>query len=177
MKFVVAVLPSEFGLARQPRLSCTPPSPRLLSTTIDRLNLVLSSQSFSEMTSIYIPTTAIGLVTSLSGHATAYRWRSQPRVRRHRARSPQKGSSSNVRYLFKHGHEPNNVRPSPTTAVYFGSAAFLVVRLRIMRTIYCFGDPSTHSTHEGAQPLKPLFRTHYANFYVDAINISIPQQH
>ena len=36
---------------------------------------------------------AIGSVPSLSGHATAYRWHSLPRVRRHRASSPQ-GSSS-----------------------------------------------------------------------------------
>ena len=36
----------------------------------------------------------IGLVPSLSGHAIAYRWRSLPRVRRHRASKPQ-GCSSN----------------------------------------------------------------------------------
>ena len=35
---------------------------------------------------------AIGSVPSLSGHAIAYRWRSLPRVRRHRASKPQ-GSS------------------------------------------------------------------------------------
>ena len=34
-------------------------------------------------------------VPSLSGHATAYRWRSLPRVRRHRASKPQ-GSSERV---------------------------------------------------------------------------------
>ena len=32
---------------------------------------------------------AIESVPSLSGHATAYRWRSSPRVRRHRANKPQ----------------------------------------------------------------------------------------
>ena len=37
---------------------------------------------------------AIGPVPSLSGHVIAYRWRSLPRVRRHRASSLQ-GSSSN----------------------------------------------------------------------------------
>ena len=41
----------------------------------------------------YTPPTAIGSVPSLSGHAIAYRWRSLPRVRRHKASSPQ-GSSS-----------------------------------------------------------------------------------
>ena len=38
---------------------------------------------------------AIGLVPSLSGHAIAYRWRSLPRVHRHRASKPQ-GSSERV---------------------------------------------------------------------------------
>ena len=38
------------------------------------------------------PPYVIGLVPSLSGHAIAYRWRSLPRVRRHRASKPQ-GSS------------------------------------------------------------------------------------
>ena len=41
------------------------------------------------------PPYAIGSVPSLSGHAVAYRWRSLPRVRRHRASTPQ-GSSERV---------------------------------------------------------------------------------
>ena len=41
------------------------------------------------------PPYAIGSVQSLSGHAIAYRWRSLPRVRRHRASKPQ-GSSERV---------------------------------------------------------------------------------
>ena len=41
------------------------------------------------------PQHAIGSVPSLSGHAIAYRWRSLPRVRRHRASKPQ-GSSERV---------------------------------------------------------------------------------
>ena len=41
------------------------------------------------------PPYAIGSVPSLSGHAIAYRWRSLPRVRRHRASKPQ-GSSGRV---------------------------------------------------------------------------------
>ena len=41
------------------------------------------------------PTYAIVSVPSLSGHAIAYRWRSLPRVRRHRASKPQ-GSSERV---------------------------------------------------------------------------------
>ena len=41
------------------------------------------------------PPYAIGSVPSLSGYANAYRWRSLPRVRRHRASKPQ-GSSERV---------------------------------------------------------------------------------
>ena len=41
------------------------------------------------------PPYAIWSIPSLSGHAIAYRWRSQPRVRRHRASKPQ-GSSEGV---------------------------------------------------------------------------------
>ena len=41
------------------------------------------------------PPYAIGSVPSLSGHAIVYRWRSLPRVRRHRASKPQ-GSSERV---------------------------------------------------------------------------------
>ena len=41
------------------------------------------------------PPYAIGSVPSLSGPAIAYRWRSMPRVRRHRASKPQ-GSSERV---------------------------------------------------------------------------------
>ena len=41
------------------------------------------------------PPYAIGSVPGLSGHATAYRWHSLPRVRQHRASKPQ-GSSERV---------------------------------------------------------------------------------
>ena len=41
------------------------------------------------------PPYAIGSVLSLSGHPIAYRWRSLPKVRRHRASEPQ-GSSERV---------------------------------------------------------------------------------
>ena len=41
------------------------------------------------------PTYVIGSVPSFSGHAIWYRWRSLPRVRRHRASKPQ-GSSKRV---------------------------------------------------------------------------------
>ena len=52
----------------------------------------------------HIPSTAIGSVPSLSGRTNAYRWRSLPRVRRHRASSPQGGSSNGCCLLsFHHG--------------------------------------------------------------------------
>ena len=51
----------------------------------------------SAAASIYLfkPLYAIGPVSSLSGHAIAYRWRSLPRARRHRASKPH-GSSKRV---------------------------------------------------------------------------------
>ena len=54
----------------------------------------------SAAASIYLfkPPCAIGSVPSSLGHVVAYRWRSLPRVRRHRASKPQ-GSSKRVRYL------------------------------------------------------------------------------
>ena len=75
-----------------------------------RLNLVLTGLlPLSAAASIYlfIPPTAIGSVPSLSGHVTACRWRSLPRVCRHRFNSPQ-GSSSNECCLFRFRHGPIN---------------------------------------------------------------------
>ena len=59
----------------------------------------------------YAHTYAIGSVPSLSGQAVAYRWRSLPRVRRHRASSPQ-GSSSNGCCHFTGHDRPINMRLS-----------------------------------------------------------------
>ena len=53
------------------------------------------------------PPYAIGSVPSLSGHAIAYRWRSLPRVRRHRASKPQ-GTSEPGAALADH-HGPINI--------------------------------------------------------------------
>ena len=44
---------------------------------------------------LFTPPYAIGPSASLSGHAIAYRWRSRPKVRRHRDSKPQ-GSSKRV---------------------------------------------------------------------------------
>ena len=53
----------------------------------------------------FISSTVIGSDPGLPGHPTAYRWRLLPRVRRHRAGSPQ-GSSSNGCCLFRYNHGP-----------------------------------------------------------------------
>ena len=63
----------------------------------------------------FIPSTAIGPVPSLSGHAITYPWRSS-RIRGHRASSPQ-GSSSNGCCLCRYHPGPINLRlafPTPT---------------------------------------------------------------
>ena len=59
---------------------------------------------------------AIESVSSLSGHATVYRWRSLPRVRRHKASSP-RVSSSNGCYHFAGHHGPIYVRLSFPTPI------------------------------------------------------------
>ena len=74
------------------------PSRVSLIISILRLNLVLTygiPLEFRGGVHFMKPPYAIGSVPSLSGHAIAYRWRSLPRVRRHRASKPQ-GSSERV---------------------------------------------------------------------------------
>ena len=66
----------------------------------------------------FIRPCAIGSVPSLSGHAIEYRWRSLPRVRRHRASKPQ-GSSSNGCCHFAGHHGPTNVRLSFPHPLYY----------------------------------------------------------
>ena len=70
-----------------------------LLISILRLDLVLTygilPSSAAASTHLIKPPYTIGPVPSLSGHASAYRWRSLPRVRRHRASKPQ-GSSKRV---------------------------------------------------------------------------------
>ena len=61
---------------------------------------------------IYLkPSYAIGSAPSLSGHAIAYRCRSPPRVRRHRASEPQGSSERVLPYLAGH-HGRINIRLS-----------------------------------------------------------------
>ena len=70
-------------------------NPFLISRTYCFWCLLTGFLPSSAAASIMKPPYAIGLVPSLSGHAVAYRWRSLPRVRRHRASKPQ-GSSERV---------------------------------------------------------------------------------
>ena len=89
--FPVRVRARRFRLARQVWLSR--PAPACSFSTL-RLNLVLTygiPPAFrgGVIVHLFIPPTAIGSVSSLPGHAIAYRWRSLPRVRRHSASSPQ----------------------------------------------------------------------------------------
>ena len=66
--------------------------------------------------SLFIPPYTVGSVPGLSGHGIAYRWRPLPRVRRHKASSPQ-GNSKKGCCLFRYHHGPINMRlsfPTPT---------------------------------------------------------------
>ena len=68
-----------------------PGPPLAVHSLHSRLNLVLTrgiSPAFRDGVDLFIPSIAIGSVPSFSGHTTAYRWRSLPRVPRHRAGSP-----------------------------------------------------------------------------------------
>ena len=90
-------VPEKFGLARrvQPSRPASACSFSLLQTESGAY-LRDSSRVPRRRPFINIkPPYAIGSVPSLSGHAIAYRWRSLPRVRRHRASKPQ-GSSEQV---------------------------------------------------------------------------------
>ena len=81
----------DFGLARRVRPS-RPASACSFSTL--RLNLVLTRgipPDFRGGAHLFIPPYAIGSVPSLSVHAIAYRCRSPPRVRLHRATSSPQG--------------------------------------------------------------------------------------
>ena len=124
-----------FGLARRVRPSRPVPRQSAKSQHSDWLTLLIRclltgflpiSAAASIYDTVSIPPSAIGSVQSSSSHVIAYRWRSLPRVRRHRANSPQGGSSDNTItgarcYLFlcRSRHEPINVNlaslfPTPT---------------------------------------------------------------
>ena len=70
------------------------PVPRQPAHLLVRLDLVLTYGIPPEFRGgVHMkPPYAIGSVPSFSGHAIAYRWRSLPRVRRHRANKPQVSS-------------------------------------------------------------------------------------
>ena len=72
----------------------------------------------------------IGPVTSLSGHANAYRWRSLPSVRRHRASSSLQGSPSKRCFLSTFQHGPVNMCLSfltPTIGMKWVSSSINII--------------------------------------------------
>ena len=92
--FPVPVRAYEVGLVI--RVRSFRPTPAC-SFSILRLNLVLTQRIPPDSRGgvhLFILPYATGSVPTLLCHANAYRWRSLPRVRRHRTSSPQ-GSSSN----------------------------------------------------------------------------------
>ena len=99
----------EFGLARHVVRPSYQASARSFSTPrLNHQSSIINHQSgvYSLDSSrfpqrgLFIPSTAIGSVPSLSGQAFENRWRLPPRVRRHRASSPH-GSSSNGCYVSR----------------------------------------------------------------------------
>ena len=71
------------------------PASSASSFSTPRLNLALTHgvpPDFCDDVYLFMPSTAIGSLPSLSGHATAHRWRSLPRVRWSRASSPEDSS-------------------------------------------------------------------------------------
>ena len=72
-----------------------PRQPAHLHTQAESGACLRDSSRVSRRRPFMKPPYAIGSVPCLSGHAIAYRWRSLPRVRRHRASKPQ-GSSERV---------------------------------------------------------------------------------
>ena len=93
--FPVRVRAGEFGLARRVRqASPVPRQSAHLHTQAESGAYLRDSSRFPRRRPfIYLKSPyAIGSVPSFSDHATAYRWRSLPRVRRHRASKPQVSS-------------------------------------------------------------------------------------
>ena len=84
-----------------------PRQPAHLHTQAESGAYLRNSSRVPRRRPIMKPPYAIGSVPRLSGHANAYRWRSLPRVRRHRASKPQ-GSSERVAALAGH-HGPINM--------------------------------------------------------------------
>ena len=88
--WVPANLVSRDGFSRP-----VPRQPAHLHTQAESGAYVRDSSRVPRQRPILKPPYAIGSVPSLSGHASACRWRSLPRVRRHKASKPQ-GSSERV---------------------------------------------------------------------------------
>ena len=109
-KYSLSLFAPENLLARKVRQSRPPPAHSFSTARLNHQSSIINHQYGAYLRAplppptyrggvhlSIIPPYAIGSVPSVSGHATAYRWRLLPRVRRHRASSPQ-GSSSNGSY-------------------------------------------------------------------------------
>ena len=84
------------------------------------------------------PPYAIGSVPTLSGHATAYRWRPLPRVRRHGASKPQ-GSSERVLPWQVTMDQLIFASLSHTHYWYEVGIALLLLLLLRLRLLLCYG--------------------------------------
>ena len=133
-----------------------------------RLNLVLTHgipPEFRGGVHLFKPPSGIGSAPSLLSHAIAYRWRSLPRVRRHRANKPQ-GSSERVL--------PWQVTLDESTCASFSHTLYWheVVMLKIPK--YSYTPRELHKQHARSfyqwrtQPTKlmnlPKDQSHFFSF-------------
>ena len=91
--------------------SPVPRQPAHLNTQARCLLTGLLPSSATASIYLFKPPYAIGSVPSVSGHAIVHRWRSLPRVCRHRASKPQ-GNSKRVLPCLAGHHGPNTTRLS-----------------------------------------------------------------
>ena len=98
MNIFLSPLTPENLVSRDGFGSPVPRQPARLYTQAESGAYLRGFLSSSAAVSIYLfkPPHAIRSVSSLSGHALAYRWRSQLRVRRHRASKPQDSSKQGL---------------------------------------------------------------------------------
>ena len=96
------------NLISRDRFGCPVPRQPVRSPHSIKLNLVLTRgipRAFRDGVHIFIPSTAIGSIPILSGHAMAYQWRSMARVHRRKVKSPEGSSSNGCPFFRYYGHE------------------------------------------------------------------------
>ena len=81
------------------------------------------------------PPHAIGSVPSLSDHAIGYRWRSLPRVRRHRASEPQGSSERGLPWQVT---MDQNIYASLSHTHYWHEVGMLKVPAIMYYVVFCF---------------------------------------